>query len=157
KLITEALANKRPGVRARLHAVWLIARRADAKAVEQLFELATNDAEPRVQAQAIRALSDLADPVLVSHHLDARAGEASLARRLATLGRDPRVQLEVVIALGRLRWADAPGWLRTNITNPDAALAHAAEWTMRRSGNWAAILKLLDEPDTSPWRRIARR
>jgi putative heme-binding domain-containing protein len=97
--------------------------------------------------------------VLTRHKLDAGPGDANLAVRLAGLAKDQdsRVLLEIVIALGRLRWADAPDWLRQNLKKPDAALAHAAMQTLRRSGNWPAVLKLLDEPDTVPMRAIALR
>ncbi len=64
---------------------------------------------------------------------------------------------EAVIALGRLRWPGSPAWLRRNLDKPDAALAHAAEWAMRQSGNWDGVLKLLDEKEAGPLRDIARR
>src|SRR5439155_14564303 len=97
------------------------------------------------------------DPVLVRHRLDAGRGDAALAERLAAFaaGRDPRVQLEAAIALGRLRWPDAPAWLRKNLKPPDPALAHAARWALRRAGNWPAVLKLLHEPGTEPLRARA--
>jgi putative membrane-bound dehydrogenase-like protein len=157
--VTEALKKGRLGVRGRLHAVWVLAKLEGAASVEQLLPLAKSDPEPRVRAQALRAVADLTDPLLVRHRFDAGAGDAALAERLAALAvkQDPRVQLEVVIALGRLRWADAPNWLRNNISTTDSALAHAAQWALRRSGNWPAVLKLLDEPNGEPFRAIARR
>src|SRR5262249_15854150 len=39
----------------------------------------------------------------------------------------------------------------------DAALAHAAMQTLRRSGNWPALLQLLDGASTEPLRAIALR
>src|SRR5262245_37293604 len=39
----------------------------------------------------------------------------------------------------------------------DNALAHAAMQTLRRSRNWPAILKLLDERDSEPLRAVALR
>src|SRR5262249_40011700 len=72
-------------------------------------------------------------------------------------GRDPRVQLEGILALGRLRWPDAPAWLQRNLKQPDAALAHAAQWALRQAGNWPAVLRLLDGPDADPSRAVARR
>jgi putative heme-binding domain-containing protein len=60
------------------------------------------------------------------------------------------VQLEIVIALGRLRWADAAVWLKRFPYKLDAPLAHAAIQTLRRSGHWPAVLTLLDEPSTAP-------
>jgi putative membrane-bound dehydrogenase-like protein len=156
--VVEALEKKRLGVPGRLHAVWLVAK-LDADAVEKLFALARTDPDPRVQAQAVRALADLTDPVLTKHRLDSGPGDAALAERLAALavGREPQVALEVVVALGRLRHAETPAWLRKNLNKPDAALAHAAQWALRRSGNWSAVLKLLDEPATDPLRAVALR
>lgn len=149
--------KKNLGAVGRMHAVWVLAK--DKDAVEKLFTLAKRDAEPRVQAQAVRAIADLGDPILAEHKLDAKPGDAKLAERLAAFGagKDARVLLEVVVALGRLRWAEAPAWLRDNLKKPDGALAHAAQWALRQSGNWKAVLKLLDEPSDDPFRAIARR
>ncbi|MEX2560402.1 MAG: PVC-type heme-binding CxxCH protein, partial [Pirellulales bacterium] len=155
--LRDALARGRLGVMARLHAVWILARPGGPAAIDELFELATADAEPRVQAQAVRALADLADPILVTGRLDPGPGDAGLAARLAawSKGEDPRVLLEVVVAVGRLGWRDAPGWLRDTLANPDATLSHAAMQTLRRSGNWTAVLELVDLPDDQPLRAIA--
>lgn len=157
--IRAALAKKRLGVRGRMHAVWILARLGGSAAVAELLSLAQTDPDPRVQAQAVRAVADLSDPVLVKHRLDAEVGDAALAEQLGALatGRDPRVLLEVVIALGRLRWHNAPTWLGKHLVKPDAALAHAAMQTLRRGGNWPAVLKLLDEPATNPLRLVALR
>jgi putative membrane-bound dehydrogenase-like protein len=157
--IAEALKQGRLGARGRLHAVWVLAKVEGPASVERLLALAKADPEPGVRAQALRAVADLADPVLVKHRLGAGTGDVALAERLAALAarQDPRVQLEVVTALGRLRWVDAPAWLRTNVTTSDPALAHAAQWALRCSGNWSAVLKLLDEPNGEPFRAIARR
>lgn len=143
----------------RVHDVWAIAKLERAVAVEKLFATAQNEDDPRVQAQAIRALADLTDPVLVQHKLAAGAFDPDTAARLAALavGRDPRVLLETTIALGRLRWAESPVWLTKHVTKPDAALAHATQWTLRRSGNWNAVLQLLDAPSSNPFRAIAKR
>jgi putative heme-binding domain-containing protein len=157
--VKEALEKKRLGVRARLHAVWLIAKIEGAAGAERLFALAKSDPDPRVQAQAVRALADLTDPVLVQHRLAAAPADAALAERFAALavGRDPRVLLEGVVALGRLRWPNAPAWLRKNLKPSDGALAHAAQWTLRGAGNWPAVLELLDEPAGEPIRAVALR
>jgi putative membrane-bound dehydrogenase-like protein len=143
----------------RMHAVWALAKLAGDKAIEDLLRIAGSDPDPGVRVQAIRAIADLADPVLAKHELDAGRGDVALARRLAALAdqREPRGLLEVVIALGRLRWADAPAWLRRSLDAPDAPLAHAAQQTLRRCGNWPAVLELLDEADKAPIRNIALR
>ena len=90
----------------------------------------------------MRAIADLADPVLVQHRLDAGRGDEMLAARLAALakGQDSQVLLEVVVALGRLRWAGTADWLKENLANPDLPLAHAAQQALRRSENWPAVL-----------------
>jgi putative membrane-bound dehydrogenase-like protein len=157
--VAEALKQGRLGARGRLHAVWVLAHVEGAAAVETLLGMAKADRDVSVQAQAPRAVADLTDPVLVRHRLDAGPGDAALAERIAALavGLDPQAQLEAIIALGRLRWADAPAWLRKNLKPTDPALTHAAQWAMRQSGNWPAVLKLLDEPSAEPFRAVARR
>ena len=154
----KASGDGRIGVRGRLHAVWIVAHSGGSAAAD-LFDLAQRDRDPRVQAQAVRAWADLVDPLLTRHRLDAGRGDAKLAETLAAWGegKDPRVLLEVVIALGRLRWAAAPDWLAKVLTKPDAALAHAAQQTLRRSGNWSAVLKLADRSNADPIRAIAVR
>ena len=144
------------GMLGRLHAVWLIAQAGDR---ERLFEIAQHDPDVSVRVQAVRALADLFDPILVAHKLDSGGGDPEAARRLSSLCRDqnPQMLLEVTVALGRLRWNEAPDWLRANLGTPDAALAHAAQQTLRRSGNWPAVLEWLDARDDSPWRLIAQR
>ncbi len=141
---------------ARLHAVWVLAHARDGKT---LFEIAELDPDPRVRGQAVRAVADLFDPILVKHRLEAGRGDAEIARRLSQLARDqdPRVMFEVTVALGRLRWIEAPKWLRANLGTPDPTLAHACIQTLRRSRNWPAVLKWLDAPDNSPLRSIALR
>jgi putative membrane-bound dehydrogenase-like protein len=157
--LREAIHNGRLGVRGRLHAIWALAHVGGAAVVSELVDLTRAETDPRIQAQAVRAVADLTDPVLVRHRLAARPGDAVLAERLAQLvqGRDPRVAREVVIAVGRLGWPAAPNWLHSILKAPDAALAHATLQTMRRSANWAAILALLDQPDSAPVRALALR
>jgi putative membrane-bound dehydrogenase-like protein len=157
--LTTALAKHQLGTRARLHAIWVLARLGGPMAIEVLLPIARIDAEPAVRAQAVRAIADLVDPVLTRHKLDAGAGDADRARQLAALasGQDPSVLREIVIALGRLRWTGIPEWLQQNLVRPDAALAHAATQALRRCQNWPAILKLVDLPESEPVRAIALR
>jgi putative heme-binding domain-containing protein len=157
------------GVYARMHAIWILVHnvgeglREQSALIGALLELARTDADVRVRVQAVRAVADLTDPVLTKHRLDARPDNAPnagwAAERLAELAKDqdPRVLLEIAIALGRLRWGKSPDWLKKTITKPDAPLAHAAMQTMRRSRNWQSILHLLDEPDSQPMRAVALR
>ncbi len=157
--LRQALARHDLGVRGRGHAIWALAHHGGATVVEELIDLARTDPEPRIRAQALRAVGDLIDPVLVRHRLDAGPGDRALAGRLAQLARDqdPRVVREIVIGVGRLGWPGAPAWLSAILRDPDPALAHAAMRTMRRSRNWPAILALLDQPDSAPARVIAVR
>lgn len=147
------------GPHARMHAVWAIAHVQGWQSSEELSRLARTDPDRGVRAQAVRALADLADPVLREHRLDAGPAEAELSVRFAALAKDqhPRVLREIVIALGRLRWNGAPQWLQAHVDQPDAALAHATMQTLRRSGNWPAVLQLLDLPDSHSLRPIALR
>ncbi|HKB01709.1 MAG TPA: HEAT repeat domain-containing protein, partial [Gemmataceae bacterium] len=156
KAVRRMLADGKLGPRARSHAVCLLARDG---AIEELFKLAESDPEPAVRVQAVRAIADLADPVLAKHRLDAGPGDEAVARRLAALGEgaDARLQREVVVALGRLRWAETPDWLAKHLAKPDAPLAHAAMQAIRSAGNWPAVLKLLDRPTGDPVRDIALR
>ena len=136
------------GASGRLHAVWLFARAGDGK---KLFEIAEHDPEISVRAQAVRAIADLFDPVLVEHKIEAGRGDPEIAKRLSGLGarQDPQIIFEVTVALGRLRWTGSPDWLRTNLRNPDQTLAHAAQQTLRRAENWPAVLEWLDSSEPS--------
>src|SRR5262245_57644804 len=129
---------KQLNVAARLHAVWVIAHACDSKA---LFEIAERDPDTRVRVQAVRAIADLFDPILVEHRIEAGRGDPKIARRLSARahGQNPRMIFEVTIALGRLRWNESPAWLKANLGIPDPTLAHAALQTLRRSRNWPAV------------------
>jgi putative heme-binding domain-containing protein len=159
QILTDALSAGRIGPRGRLHAIWILARVQGDRAIEPLLNIARSDPEPSVRAQAVRAIADLADPMLARHRLDAGPGDPELAAHLAALvdGQDHRVGLEIIIALGRLRWAGTADWLRNHLTRPDAALAHAAQQSLRLTSNWPAVLRWLDGPDDAPLRGIALR
>lgn len=135
----------------RMHAVWVLAHLRGTNAVNDVFAVAKNDADPRVRAQAVRALGDLTDPVLLRHRLSAGSGDEKIAARFATLvspRQDPRIVLEVLVALGRLRCSAAPRWLSKHWDSIplDPSVEHAAMQLLRRSGNGPAVLKLLDLP-----------
>lgn len=154
-----AMSDGTIGTLGRLHGVWILAKLDRRESITDLFRLAETDPDIRVRAQSVRALADLGDAVFAEHRLAADRGDPVLAARIAALGdsADQRVLLEVVVALGRLRWPQAPDWLRKNLKQPDAALAHAAMQALRRSNNWPAVLSLLDQPDSAPLRSIALR
>ena len=133
----------------RLHGVWIIARIGGPASIDLLFNLAQDDPASRVRAQAVRAMADLVDPMLVRHRLVAGRGDSTIARRIADLARDakPRVQLEVLITLGRLHWSGAPRWLAQTWKGGDPAQSHAALRLLRDAENWPDVLARLDQPD----------
>jgi len=157
--VREAVRQGRLGLRGQLHATWILAHIGGSPAIDELAKLARSATDPRVQAQAVRAIGDLSDPVLTQHRLAAGSGESGLASRLAALadGRDPRVMREVLIALARLRWAAAPAWVDKALEHPDPALEHAASQALRNSANWPAVLALIDKTDSEPTRSVALR
>src|SRR5262245_48601100 len=67
--VRRMLAEGTLGPRGRLHAVWLLSR-GDGT-IEELLKLAESDLAPAIRAQAIRAVADRADPVLLEHRLTA--------------------------------------------------------------------------------------
>lgn len=157
--LREACRDGRLNARGRMHAVWIMAHSRAVSAIDELLEMARSDADPGVAAQAIKAIADLSDPVLVQHRLDAGRGDQELAVRLAELARerdDPRVLREVLTALARLRWREAPAWLRANLNYPDPLLQHAAIQLLRRCDNWPVVLELLDQPVSTDGRGVLR-
>lgn len=159
RLLTDSLAKNRIGPRGRLHAVWILAKLKGRSAIDDLLRMAKSDSKTSVRAQAIRAVADLSDPLLVRHKLDAGGGDAELASRIAELGKgqDPTVLLEVTVALGRIRWTVMADWVTENLKQPDLALAHATMQALRRSENWPSLMKLVDLPSNVPVRAIALR
>jgi putative membrane-bound dehydrogenase-like protein len=147
KVVHEALRQKQLGVRGRMHAVWVLARVGVGR--RELLKIAGTDPEPRVQVQALRALADIIEPA------EANTFGAELAE--FGKGKDPRVILEVVLMLGRLDWSEAPNRLGPLLGKSDGTLEHAAMQTLRRSGNWPAVLKLLDRPNNDLLRTLALR
>ncbi len=149
--IKQQLRDVQPGVNARLHLTWLLVKLAEEASLDDLLRLAEDDRDSRVQAQAIRAIGDLFDPILKQHRLEFAAGDEGLAPRLAKLARgaDSRVLLETVIALRRLHWQGLPTWLQQNIKHPDPTLAHAVMDALRYVDQWEAVARLLDETNTA--------
>jgi putative membrane-bound dehydrogenase-like protein len=162
---------RRLSIRVRRHAVWILAADGSRASREKLFDLVRVNSDSSVTAQAVRALADLYDPVLTKHRLDSGPGDVEIAARLAALadGKDHRVLLELFIAVGRLQWPGAPDWLHKQLNSltlkqrgprsPDwnPVLVHAAIQSLRRSGNWPAVLKWLDEQDDDQFRSVGLR
>ncbi|MEX2026371.1 MAG: PVC-type heme-binding CxxCH protein, partial [Pirellulaceae bacterium] len=116
--VRQALTGKgRLNVHGRMHAVWILALDGQQASRDKLIEMAGHDADLRVQVQAVRALADLYDPVLAKHRLAAGPADAAVAAQLAALsnGQDQCLLLEIVVALGRLKWSGAPDWLRKTL------------------------------------------
>jgi putative membrane-bound dehydrogenase-like protein len=159
KALTDALKSHAIEDLGRLHAIWILAKVGGTASIDELLRISQTDPAPSVRAQAVRAVADLADPVLSQHRLNAGPGDTDLVGRLANLaqGQHDLVLLEVINALGRLHWSGSPDWLRLNLLHTDAALEHASMQTLRRCGNWPAVLKLLDEPNIALIRGIALR
>ncbi|MDA1055610.1 MAG: HEAT repeat domain-containing protein [Planctomycetota bacterium] len=130
----------------RLHAVWIVALSGVDSAVDELFEIAESDPAASVRAQAVRAIGDLTDPVLVHHRIDAGRGNNRIAIRLAQTSQkaDPRVALEALIVFRRLHWCQTPAWISEHLTVEDPALNHAAQQSLRESRYWPAVMPLLD-------------
>ncbi|MBC7817450.1 MAG: HEAT repeat domain-containing protein, partial [Planctomycetaceae bacterium] len=154
-VVVEAVHKGKLSERGWLHGVWIIAHLLGPQASDELFKLfkLSQDIElRRVQTQAIRALADLHDPVLVEHRLDAGPGDEHIAERLSGLvhWRHPHVTLDVVVALGRMKWRPAPYWLSKKLRTTSPVIAHAAQQTLRRCGDWLEVLRLLDVPSPPP-------
>lgn len=146
--VQQQLKAGRCGVRARLHAVWVIALSGSDTAIEDLFTLAETDPDAGIRAQAVRAIGDLASPVLTQNRVDAGRGDVRIARRIATLAEnnsDPRVLLESLVVMRRLQWSGSAAWIASQLRHEDHALNHAAVQALRNSDNWPAVAKLLDE------------
>jgi putative membrane-bound dehydrogenase-like protein len=156
--VRSALQSRNLPLRGRMHAVWMLAHLAGDSAIGTLLTLARSDPDVRVQVQAIRAVADLTDPVLVNHRLTTEPCVPAYAVALGGLasGADPRVVREVVIALGRMRWV-LPEWLRKKLVKPDEELLHAAVQYLRRAEGdaWPEVLALLDAPNSEPVRPLA--
>ena len=155
--VRRAMKDGKLGPLARRHAVWIIAAIEGAASIDELFAIAEHGANINVRCQAVRAMADLSDPVLSQHKLDVGRGDVKFAERLSELAVDtpPQLQLEIVVAMRRLRWSAAPRWLADHLKRPDAALAHAVMQTMRRADNWPQVIALLDRPTNDAARKAA--
>ncbi|MFM9966499.1 MAG: HEAT repeat domain-containing protein [Planctomycetaceae bacterium] len=134
------------------HCVWILTHVLGTQATDDLFDLAGSTSDRRLQTQAIRALADLHDPVLVGHRLDAGPGDVNVVKRLMGLvgRRNHHLTLEIVVAIGRMNSAQAPVWMSQNLALMDPVLAHATQQTLRRCGDRLAVLRLLDGRSPEP-------
>jgi putative membrane-bound dehydrogenase-like protein len=149
----------RLGVRGRMHAVWLLGLLGGEDATPAILELARSDPDPRVQVQAVRVLADMHDPVLRERRLTGVTSDPQFAEQLAQLakGRDPRVVREIGVALGRLSWPGLPRWVERHLSDNDPAMAHGFMQALRRSRNWPAILRIIDDSPRETVRSVALR
>ncbi|MDA1232332.1 MAG: HEAT repeat domain-containing protein, partial [Planctomycetota bacterium] len=131
----------------RLHAVWIIAQQAQGAVPEVLFHLAEADSDVRVQAQAIRAIGDLADPILIKNRTNSGRGDDKIVKRIAQIAvsADPRIVVEALIVMRRLQWVTAPEWIAEHLSAEDPAINHAAQQALRNASNWPAVDRLLDD------------
>lgn len=153
EVIKEAVSGGKLDPFGRLHAVWILAHSDGMQAIEPLLKLTEEDPDERVRAQAMRAIGDLADPVLTAHRLAAGAGDETLAKRLSNLNgpkggpRSSSTDLELIIVLGRLKWKGLPDYL-PYVSTADPTIAHAKAKALRRAGNWPATLAMTTRVST---------
>ena len=130
-----------------MHGVWILAHLQSTQATDELFQLARASHFTKLKTQAIRVLTDLHDPVLVEHRLDTGNSNQRIAWFIAALmdKNDGIGMLDVVIAIGRLKWNSTPHWMSLKLAWLTPDNAHAAQQSLRRCGDWSAILRLLDD------------
>ncbi|MEO2017535.1 MAG: PVC-type heme-binding CxxCH protein [Fuerstiella sp.] len=145
--VLTALEAGELGFLGRLHAIWIIATSAQKDVPHILFDLAAADPDPRIQAQAIRAIGDLTDPILVSGRIHSGRGDDGTAERIASIAEraDPRVVLESLIVMRRLRWLKTPRWIANHLVAEDPALNHAAQQALCSAANWPEVVRFLDD------------
>ncbi len=162
--VAQALADGSLTTVGELHAVWILTQARGTEALETLLSVAQQtDRSPRVRVAAVRAIADLADPVLVQDRLGARGDGHAVTEKLAALEvapGDSRLRRELILAFGRIHWPGLPSWLAERMTpdsdaTSDDALQHAAMFALRQSKNWSALLRFLDLPRGAPTRRLA--
>ena len=129
---------------ARMHAVWSIVDWAQQDAIDGLFWLAQCDPSSSVRVQALRAIGDLTDPVLVKHRLDAGRGDEKIAERIASLARMRfGLDFDAFILLRRLRWQSSPKFVDERLRSDNSFRVHAAQQALRHAGNWPGVVELL--------------
>ncbi len=149
-----AWKNGQLGVCGKLHAIWIIALSSDA-ATEELTAIAHSESDARVIVQAVRAIADCIDPVLLENRLNAEAADLQVGVRLEGLFRDnphdEQVAREVVIALSRVKYVGGPILMRYHLYqwDLDSALSHAVVHILRRCSSTDAVFELLDIPPGS--------
>ena len=155
KAVRDALQDDSLTLAGQLHAVWVLAHAGGEHAAADLWRIAESNRDPSPRAQAVRAIADLSDPALIRDQLAAGRGDERVCERLAKLaaGSDARVQLEVLTALCRLRWRDAPAWIQSQNLRGDPARDHAAMMLLRNADNWRGVLELLDDEDFTGGRK----
>ena len=145
--VISALNTHQLGRHSRLHAVWIIANTAQDSVPQVLFDLAASDPDAVIRAQAIRAIGDLTDPMLIHRQLRTERGDEDVATRVASFAErsDPCVMLEALSVMRRLKWSATPKWVASHLSAQDPVLRHAAQQALRNALNWPAVTRLLDK------------
>ena len=157
--VVEALSEGRLGVRGRLHAVWVLAKVEGGGGREAVRPGEGRPRAARAGAGGPRHRRP-GRPGAGAASLDAGAGRRRAGRAAGRAGR--RTRRRGCSSRWSSPWAGCagrtprPGCAR-HLKKPDAALAHAAAVDPAPVGNWPAVLKLLDEPSSDPFRAIALR
>ena len=143
---------------ARMHALWSVVDWAQQDAIEGLFWLTQNDPDERVRVQAMRAIGDLTDPVLVKHRLNAGRGDQKMAERIALVARKNTrwgLDFDAVILFRRMHWQGTAKWVAERLHSDNGHRLHAAQQALRYSDDWPAVVELLSGSDRS--HRVALR
>jgi len=147
RAVNSALKSDELNRYGRLHAIWIIALSGSDTSLDELFTFAESDRNATVRAQAIRAIGDLTDPVLVHNKIEGGRGDSRVAERLVRLAEqaDPRITLEILVVLRRLHAKQTPSFIVQCFRESDPALEHATQQALREARNWPGVLRLLDE------------
>ena len=63
------MENQNSSAVGRLHGVWIIAHCTAENAIDVLLDIARGDPDSRVQVQAVRAVADLTDSILIEDEI----------------------------------------------------------------------------------------
>ena len=158
--IAAALAKNELGITGQYHTVWIMAKIEGPAAARKTAQPGEDGPRPARAGSGTAGRRRSCRPC--SRRSSTGRGPRRCCDRRPYRRGWPRVPIHGCNLKQSSPWAActgraAPDWLRKNLKKPDSSLAHAAQGTLRRCGNWPAVLKLLDEPSGEPLREIARR